>query len=64
MGTDVSALSPSKNSGSSVIQSMEEAKVAPQIYSPKVTLFLEKEEDSYFKSLAHLFLSCTESLGF
>lgn len=42
MGTGVSALSPSKNSGSSVIQeSMEEAEVAPQIYSPKVTFLGE-----------------------
>lgn len=42
MSTGVNALSPSENSGSSVFQeSMEEAEVAPQIYSPKVTFLGE-----------------------
>lgn len=42
MGTGVNALSPAKNSRSSVFQeSMEEAEVAPQISSPKVTFLGE-----------------------
>ena len=63
MGTGVSALSPAKNSGKLSVQGEHGGGEVVPKYIHQKPLFLEKEEDSYFTSLAPLFLSRARESG-